>query len=107
MRELRPTPTAHHNKAKIFISKDLSTCTHVFVCCDHVKKPLEPPYRGPYKIIDRLTDILYKIEVEGTPENINLDRLKPTYVSKTEVIIQFSYLISNINKFRDNRRVFA
>lgn len=80
MRGLRPTPTVHHNKAKI--SKDLSTCTHVFVHCDHIKKPLEPAYRGPYKIINRFTDILYKIEIEDTSVSINLDRLKPAYINQ-------------------------
>lgn len=84
MRGLRPMPTAHHNKEKIFISKDLNTCTHVFIRCDHVKKPLESPYRGPYKITERLTDNLYRIEIEGTPQTINIDRLKPAYITKTD-----------------------
>lgn len=84
MRGLRPTPTAHHQKSKVFIAKDMQTCTHVFIRSDHVKAPLEPPYRGPYKIIKRITDSLYQLDVDGTSKNINLDRLKPAYITKTD-----------------------
>lgn len=31
MRKIRPTPPAHHTKPKVFIYKDLFTCTHVFM----------------------------------------------------------------------------
>ena len=36
-----------------YIHKDLSTCTHVFVCTDAVCKPLQPPYEGPFKVLKR------------------------------------------------------
>ncbi|XP_057339379.1 uncharacterized protein LOC130676888 [Microplitis mediator] len=48
MRGLRPTPTAHYNKARIYILKNLDTCSHVFVRCDHVKASLEASYIRPY-----------------------------------------------------------
>ncbi|XP_043275207.1 uncharacterized protein [Venturia canescens] len=49
MRGLRPTPMAHHVKSKMFVSKDLHTCSHVFIRCDHVKAPLEPPIENHSK----------------------------------------------------------
>ncbi|XP_015185820.1 PREDICTED: uncharacterized protein LOC107071375 [Polistes dominula] len=82
---IRPTPTAHHSKAKVFILKDLNTCTHVWLRCDHVKAPLEVPYQGPYKVIDRISDKLYKILVEGEEKNVSIERLKPCYINKTDL----------------------
>nr|CDS26281.1 gag pol polyprotein [Hymenolepis microstoma]CUU99092.1 gag pol polyprotein [Hymenolepis microstoma] len=55
-RSVLPTPTLLNNKPT-HIHKDLSTCPFVFVQVDTVKKPLQPPYDGPYKVLKR-TDIL-------------------------------------------------
>lgn len=43
----RPQHTTTH------MPQDLFKCTHVFVRRDAVKKPLEPPYDGPYPVISR------------------------------------------------------
>lgn len=56
MRKLRPTPTAHHNKKSIFAHKDLYTCSHVFLHDDAFRKPLEPPYLGPFHVTKRIND---------------------------------------------------
>ncbi|KZC05421.1 hypothetical protein WN55_05451 [Dufourea novaeangliae] len=87
MRGLRPTPTAHHVKSRIFIPKDLHTCSHAFLRSDHVKAPLEQPYRGPYKITKRSSDTIFELDIDGTLTKINIDRLKPAYISKTDVDI--------------------
>ncbi|XP_026476407.1 uncharacterized protein LOC113382062 [Ctenocephalides felis] len=81
---LKPTPTAHHNKSKIFILKDMGTCTHVFLRADHVRKPLEPPYSGPYEILERVSDRIYKLRVNGAAKNFAVERLKPVYINKTD-----------------------
>ncbi|XP_050339727.1 uncharacterized protein LOC126766071 [Bactrocera neohumeralis] len=44
---IRPTPTDHHTKHKLFLLKNLDTCTHVFKRVDSIKKPLQQPYTGP------------------------------------------------------------
>lgn len=84
MRGLRPTPTAHHIKSKPFISKDLHTCSHAFLRSDHMKTPLEQPYRRPYEITKRISDTNFELDIDGTLKNINVDRLKPAYISKTD-----------------------
>ena len=33
------------------IPKDLASATHVFICHDAVRKPLQPPYHRPYPVI--------------------------------------------------------
>lgn len=85
IRKLRNTfdiikPKARENVQKdIFIHKDMETCSHVFIRNDRVKRSLEPPYEGPFKIIER--NIKYfKIDINGRMSNISIDRLKPAYL---------------------------
>ena len=78
MQQLKAVPPRQrHNKA--FVSKDLMTCTHVFVRRDCVRKPLQRPYDGPYQILKR-ADKHFTVQVKGKEEVISLDRLKPAYL---------------------------
>ena len=43
------------------------------------KKPLKRPYTGPYKVIERITDRVFLIDIGGTPRNVSVDNLKPAY----------------------------
>ncbi|UYV76853.1 hypothetical protein LAZ67_14002205 [Cordylochernes scorpioides] len=40
MELLKPLNEKHHSKTKVFVHKDLKTCSHVFIRTDRVKKPL-------------------------------------------------------------------
>lgn len=66
-----------------FVHKDLSSCTHVFVRIDHVKKPLTPPYEGPYKVLER-HEKYFKIQFQSRTSIVSLDRLKPAYLLHEE-----------------------
>lgn len=93
MRKLGPTGTSNHSNNKLFVSPELLKCTHVFLRCDSVKKPLQQPYTGPHPIIRRITDRLYTINVNGKETNISTDRLKPAYInSDTIQTIEFPHL---------------
>lgn len=81
MRLVRPQQTAHHQKPRVFTPKTLSTCSHVFVRVDSVKKPLDQPYEGPYRVIERLSDTCFRVEVKGQPQDISTDRLKPAFLA--------------------------
>jgi hypothetical protein len=78
MADLRPVPASRHASAKVFIFADLATCTHVFVRIDRVRRPLEPPYAGPYLILRR-NDKHYTLLVKNKSETVSVDRLKPCY----------------------------
>lgn len=80
MRAVRSSPTAHHNKSRPFKHTTLHLCTHVFVRVDEVKKPLEQPYRGPYKVLERITDFVFKVDVDGNATTISTERLKPAFI---------------------------
>ncbi|XP_044597359.1 uncharacterized protein LOC123273938 [Cotesia glomerata] len=85
MREVKPAPAAHHCRRKTFYYKELSTCSHVFLRLDHVKRPLEQPYSGPHKVISRTDDRTFTIEVNGTQKVVNIERLKPAHLASADV----------------------
>ncbi|GBM03187.1 hypothetical protein AVEN_70605-1 [Araneus ventricosus] len=52
-RKFRLVPTSHHSHSDVFVQPDLRTSTHVFVHSDTIRKPLEQPYQGPFKVIHK------------------------------------------------------
>lgn len=71
--------TSHSNRRPIFVHEDLKTCDYVFIRTDAVKKPLQPAYEGPYKVIERNDKtFLLKLPPNRSP-TISIDRLKPAY----------------------------
>ena len=79
MSKLRATPTRAQSNHKTFVQKDLKSGTHAFVPHDAVRKSLQRPYDGPYRIIKR-TDKHYTLDVKEKHEVISLDRLKPAHL---------------------------
>ncbi|GBN35002.1 hypothetical protein AVEN_183821-1 [Araneus ventricosus] len=78
-RKLRPVPTSHHSSSTFFVHPDLRTSSHVFVRCDTVRKQLEQPYQGPFKVVSR-NDKFFKMSINKRQSTISIDRLKPAYV---------------------------
>ncbi|CAH8513258.1 unnamed protein product [Dicrocoelium dendriticum] len=78
MSQLQPTPTRRTSRIPQ-VHKDLHSCPFVFVRVDAVRKPLQPPYEGPFKVISR-HDKYYVVDRNGTPDSVSLDRLKVAYL---------------------------
>ena len=81
--EIIPQQTSAHCKAKLFVPKDLQSCSHVFVRVDRVRRPLEAPYDGPFAVVSRSTDtFVVKVITKRGPEEqrINIRRLKPAFI---------------------------
>ena len=57
----------------------LQSCTHVFVRNDAVRKPLQQPYTGPYKVLHR-TPKYFVLDVQGKKETFSIDRLKQAFL---------------------------
>jgi len=80
---IRPVSTVHKTSRTTFISPDLSKATHVFVRHDAIKKPLQMPYDGPFRVIHR-TDKTYQVDINDKTVNISIDRLKPAFLPNEE-----------------------
>ena len=50
MQQLRATPPCVSQRPA-YVRAALTSCSHVFVRQDATKKPLQPPYDGPYKVL--------------------------------------------------------
>ena len=77
MQNIRAIPPREYNNP-VHLDKHLETCKFVFVRVDAVKKPLTPPYEGPYKVIKR-THKYFIINKNGNNETISIDRIKPAF----------------------------
>ncbi|GFR23210.1 uncharacterized protein TNCT_714841 [Trichonephila clavata] len=78
MQDLQPTLVSRHSKSNIFIHKNLSDCSHVFVRQDCVRQPLQKPYDGPFEVISR--NKLFTLLIKGKKRFISVDSLKPAFM---------------------------
>ena len=76
MKNSSPMPVVYHGHVPSRVDPRLLEASHVFVRVDAVKKPLVPPYEGPFLVLDRSpkTFIILKRE---KPLTVSIDRLKP------------------------------
>jgi len=64
----------------------LSKADHVWLRLDRVRRSLEAPYQGPFKVLKR-HDTTFTIEVKGRPMVVSIERVKPATIppnTKTE-----------------------
>ncbi len=78
MQQIRPAPPRSTHRSS-HVNGALSTCTHVFIRHDAVRKPLQPPYDGPYPVVKR-TDKHYTIDINGRRDTVSLDCLNPAHL---------------------------
>jgi hypothetical protein len=76
---LRPVSAARHATPAAFVHKDLADSTHVFFRQDAVRRPLDPPYSAPYKVLGRTKKTL-RMSMNGRPATVPTDRVKPAYI---------------------------
>ncbi|KAG7307845.1 hypothetical protein JYU34_006448 [Plutella xylostella] len=76
---MRPKPTSHHAKPSTFVFKDLATASHVMLRDDTVRRSMQPPYCGPYRVLHR-SDKTFKLDINGKENTVSIDRLKPAYI---------------------------
>ena len=91
MQKLTPTQPRPQSR-RVFLHKDLAHCTHVWVRFDGVRRPLQPPYDGPFKVVRRDSKF-FVIERNGKRDTVSLDRLKPAYL---DPLCDSSFLPTNL-----------
>ena len=78
MRNLQPAQTRSQSPS-VYVPRELSSCTHIFLRNDMVRTPLQPPYSGPFRVLTR-TDKTVTIDKEGKREVVSIDRVKPAFM---------------------------
>nr|VZI26238.1 unnamed protein product [Spirometra erinaceieuropaei] len=74
LRTLSPVPP-RPSVSESYLEKDLATCSLAYLRFDRVRRPLEPPYDGPFRVISRGTKN-FRIQRGTREEVVSVDRLK-------------------------------
>jgi hypothetical protein len=77
--QLRPVPTSAHCTPPTAVPHDLNSAKFVFVCRDCYRKPLQPPYDGPYKVTEA-GNKTFKLKIGNREETVSIDRLTPAHL---------------------------
>ncbi|GBL84889.1 hypothetical protein AVEN_35008-1, partial [Araneus ventricosus] len=78
-KRLRPVSASHRSSDEnSFLHPDLQSESHVFIRRDTIRRPLEQPYQGPYKVLRR-KEKFFCIDINGKEATVSIDRLKPAY----------------------------
>ncbi|GFW48999.1 retrovirus-related Pol polyprotein from transposon 412 [Trichonephila clavipes] len=83
MQSLHPKPPKHHSKRPVFIHPGLLVSTHVFLRRDMLRHPLQQPYDGPFKVLQR-KDKVFFLDINGKRVSVSIDRCKPAFFLNTE-----------------------
>lgn len=83
MQKLQPASATHHSPRTPFVFKDLATCSHVFLRRDAVKTPLQPPYDGPFEVINR-SEKTFTLRISNKTTVVSADRIKPAFIMSEE-----------------------
>ncbi|GFW13667.1 transposon Tf2-11 polyprotein [Trichonephila clavipes] len=83
MQSLHPKPPKHHGKRPVFIHPGLLEATHVFLRRDMLRRPLQQPYDGPFKVLQR-KDKVFFLDINGKRVSVSIDKCKPAFFLNTE-----------------------
>ena len=74
---LKPVPTCAHGAEhiKFNVPNSLSQAQYVYVRKDGKSTPLQPPYDGPYRVLER-DPKHFKLQLGSRKDKVSIDRLK-------------------------------
>lgn len=85
MRKVRPVPVEHKSNKKVFYFEDLQFCYHVFR--RHMtKKALECPYTGPHKVLKRVSEKVFNIDINSVSKSVSVELLQPAHFVEEETV---------------------
>ena len=82
MQALKAVPPRTPSQTHAATSDRLSQSNYVFVRHDAVRKPLQPPYDGPFKVLERCAKY-FTLDINGRHDTVSIDRLKPAHLDST------------------------
>ena len=84
MRQLSAPPPQHQQSLKSHLPDALSSCSHVFIRHDAIKRFLQLPYTDPFSVVKR-SPKYYTVTVNGRQQTVSIDRLKPAFFEDAEL----------------------
>ena len=75
MSQVKPPPVCTQLQNNTHVSNYLWDCTHIFVRNDKVKKPLQPPYNGPFKVLKH-GNKYFTLQFQDCADTVSLDKFK-------------------------------
>ena len=85
LRAASPFPADHHATQSLHLPSSLLACDSVFVRVDSVKRPLTPPYSGPYTVLRRDPKV-FVLDRSGKEWTVSVDRLKPLETPSSSLV---------------------
>jgi transposase InsO family protein len=96
-----PRPTADR---PVYLPKTLTSADYVYVLIPTHHHKLAPRYEGPFRVLAKLSDQVYRVDLPRGPENICTKRLKPAPVEAVAIslisaaIIKLVTVTPRVNK---------
>ena len=81
MRSLQPPPSRFHGNQITYVPSSLSSADYVYVRMDSHQHPLQRPYDGPFRVLDK-KEKHFTLDVRGRKETVSIDRLKSAFVTQ-------------------------
>ena len=72
--DLRPIPTSAHimKSGNVHVPSDLLSAEYVFIRQDKVKRPLQQPYKGPFRVLAK-ADKYFKVLIGDREDTVSMD----------------------------------
>ena len=74
-----PNSVARHGQTSVYVDPQIKKADYVFVRTDSVKRPLQTPYEGPFKVIRKNKKTIV-ISRNNSHDIISIDRVKPAHL---------------------------
>lgn len=87
MKGLRACPPLSHSAPQHHVPRTLRQSDYVFVRHDAHRSPLQQPYDGPYRVLQK-HDKHFLLDFGNRTDTVSLDRLKPAYVDPAPAQVQ-------------------
>jgi len=99
MQQLPFKTPRQNDHVKPFVSKDLLLSDHVFLRRDFAKTPLQQPYEGPFKVLNKEKKT-FTIDYKGQRKVVSIDRLKPAYIAEQPATTRSGRIVRQPKKLR-------
>ncbi|CAB0020819.1 unnamed protein product [Nesidiocoris tenuis] len=76
--QLKPAPMTRHARPKVFVHRDLSTSSHVFLRHDAQREGLQPVYDSPFRVerrMDKTIDMATPHGIQGPRPRKNFKKM--------------------------------